>query len=246
MPGRKGPAVLQRAARRAILGAALACAACSSPYEPPVHADPAHAIATIYVREPLARGFRLEGTASLPRMPFNRSWYGDWFTFTAKPTKAVPNPPFVQAGLIRSQDGDFALRSFVALRPTGKSVALHELGELNEGPHRIALESKDGVLSFDVDGVTMYQLAARDLVDPGATSTYLQIGHELSEQDDFAKGSIRGIAFSSGAKPRLRPLEVALDCYYSSNGVRWQPLGSSVVATGKFDAAVADETDCTP
>jgi hypothetical protein len=199
------------------------------------------------VRQPLARGFRLQGTFSLPRMPFNRGWYGDWFTYTAKPTLRVAHPPFVQAGLIRTPSGSFVLRPFIAYRGRSAPDTLHELAPVSDRPHRVALEARDGVLAFEIDGVPVYRLKAEDFVAPGARSTYLQIGHELSVQDDFAKGSIRELAFSSGAKPSLRPLETAaLSCSFSSNGVSWQPAGTSVVANGKFDAAVADVSACAP
>jgi hypothetical protein len=228
------------------IGALLLSAGCSSPYEPPVHADADHAIATVYVREPLAHGFRLQGTFSLPRVPFNRGWYGDWFTYTAKPTPRVPNPPFVEAGLIRTPNGSFVLRPFIAYRGQSERDPLSEFAPVSDQPHRVALEIRNGIVAFEVDGATLSRLNARDFVAPGARSTYVQIGHELSVQDDFAKGSIRELAFSSGAKPALRPLATAaLGCSFSSNGVSWQPAGTSVVANGKFDAAVADVSACT-
>jgi hypothetical protein len=239
--------MVPKRARTFVIVALLASAGCSSPYEPPVHADADHAIATVYVRKPLARGFRLEGTFSLPRMPFNRGWYGDWFTYTAKPTLRVTNPPFVQAGLIRTPNGEFVLRPFIAFRGRSEPDTLHELAPVADRPHRVALQLRGGELAFEVDGATVYRLHAHDFVAPGARSTYLQIGHELSVQDDFAKGSIRELAFSSGAKPALRPLSTTgLGCSFSSNGVSWQPAGTSVVANGKFDAAVADVSACTP
>jgi hypothetical protein len=239
--------MLAASVRTVVIGAVIACVGCSSSYEPPEHADAAHAIATLYVRKPLARGFRLEGTFSLPRMPSNRGWYGDWFTYTAKPTLRVTNPAFVQAGLIRTPNGAFVLRPFIAYRGRYEPDTLHELAPLADGPHRVALQMKGGVLAFEVDGTPLYRLNASDFVAPNARSTYLQIGHELSVQDDFAKGSIRELAFSSGANPTLRPLStIPLACSFSSNGVRWQPAGTSVVANGKFDAAVADVSACTP
>jgi hypothetical protein len=227
------------------LGATLSCAACSSSYTPPEHADAIHAIASVYIREPLEGGFRLEGTFSLPRMPFNKGWYADWFTITKKPATSLKVPPFLQVGLIRSPDTEFALQPFVALKPYDKGVALHVLGTVSDGSHRIAFESSKGSLTFSVDGKVRYQVPVHALFGSAERSTYLQIGHELSVQDDYAKGSIRDVAFSSGANVRLAALDMGiLACSFSSNGVSWKPSANSLIASGKFDVAVADESAC--
>jgi len=248
LPSPKGPAVRGRAVTASIaLGALSWCAACSSPYVPPQHADPSHAIATVYVQKPLDRGFRLEGNFSLPRMPFNGGWYANWITYTAKPTALVPFPPFIQVGLIRTRERDFALQPFVAMLPHGKSVTLHTYDSISNGPHRLSLESKGGMLAFDVDGAEKYRTPGRDIVAPGVATAYLQIGHELSAQDDRAKGSIRALAFSYGSKTALAALDThALACSFSSNGVVWKTAPAALIATGKFDAAVADVGTCTP
>jgi hypothetical protein len=209
--------------------------------------DPSHAIATAYVLKPLGRGFRLEGTFSLPRLPFNGGWYAEWLTYTAKPTRQIPLPPFLQVGLIRTRERDLAVEPFVAQLRRGETAQLRTFATIGNGPHRIGLQSAGGMLSFDVDGVVQYRVATRDITATGADAPYLQIGYELSAPDDRAQGSIRALAFSYGSRTDLRALDTAgLACTFSSNGISWQTAPAALVAAGKFDAAMPDVGHCKP
>lgn len=216
--------------------------ACSTPM---VHSDRTHAIAIAYLRKPLGAGFALAGTFSLPRVASNRGWYANWFTYTQDSAGGASDAPFLQVGLIRSPDANFRLRPFIASHPLGKAVSLRTLALVPESPHAVALESKRGKLSFLVDGAVLYRAATRDYFPPGTLGTYLQIGHELSAPSDSAKGSISGVSFSYGSNADALPLGAgSLDCYFFSNGVRWEGAGSALVAQGRFDSAVDDSASC--
>lgn len=200
------------------------------------------------MQKPLDRGFRLEGTFSLPRLPFNGGWYAEWITYTEKPTQQDPFPPFVQVGLIRTRETDLAVQPFVAqLRRGERRALLRTFATIANGPHRLGFQATGGTLAFDVDGAAKYSVATRDVTAPGANAPYLQIGYELSAPDDRAQGSIRALALSYGSKRDLLALDTAgLSCTFSSNGISWQTEPAALVATGKFDAAMPDVGRCKP
>jgi hypothetical protein len=234
--------MLARPVATCVLGSVMLLAACSAPM---VHNDRDHAIAIAYLNKPLGTGFTLGGTFSLPRAPANRGWYADWFTYTQRPVAGVVDAPFLQVGLIRSPDAKFRLRPFIASHPLGKRVVLRTLAFVPEDPHSVTLESKGGTLSFVVDGAVLYRAPTRAYFPPGTLGTYLQIGHELSAPGDSAKGSITGVRFSYGSHADALPLGPgSLDCYFFSNGVRWDGTASSLVARGTFDPGIDDAANC--
>ena len=227
------------------LSFALVAGGCSSPYSPPVHSDPQHASAALYLRRPLDRGFDLEATVQLPHVPFARGWYAAWFTYTREPNTAAPYPPFVQSGLIRLPQDGFALQPFIAYSTRSTAPALHVMPALGTGAHRIALALHSGTFVYSVDGKQTYRLPRSTAFGPERAGEYLQLGYELSASGDTAAASMREIRFSYGSRTRLEPLDpMAVPCIFTSNGVEWLVQPGELRAQGRFDAAVRDGGGC--
>lgn len=229
--------------RRVFVPFAFAGAACSGPSQPN-HTDPMHAIAIAYVRKPLAAGFSIEGTFALPRVAHNRGWYAEWFTYTGKLSQMLPNPPYVQVGLIRSPEERSLLQAFVAARPRGGNAGLRTLGVLSDRPHHLAFTSQDGVLAFAVDGKTLYREADADFFTRDATDTYLQLGHELSQTRDVAQGTISGVRFASAGTEPAAIFARGPACFFYSNGVTLSASRDTLAARGTFDPSVTDTSAC--
>ena len=233
----------QHLVRRFLVAFALAGAACSGPSQPN-HTDPMHAIAIAYVRKPLAAGFLIEGTFLLPRVPHNRGWYAEWFTYTGKVSQMLPSPPYVQVGLIRSPEERSLLQAFVANRPRGGSVGLRTLGVLPDGPHHLSFTLQNDALAFAVDGKTLYREANADFFARDATDTYLQLGHELSQARDVARGTISDLRFASAGNPPAVPFAGGPGCFFYSNGVTLSAFRDTLAALGTFDPAITDTSAC--
>jgi hypothetical protein len=198
-----------------------------------------HAIAIAYIRKPLADGFSIEGKFLLPRVAHNRGWYAEWFTYTGKLSQMLPNPPYVQVGLIRSPEEASRLQAFVADRPRGGSV-----GVLSDGPHRLSFSLQNGTLAFAVDDNTLYREPGTDFFPRDATDTYLQLGHELSQARDVARGTISSVRFASAGTAPAAPFGGGLGCFFYSNGVTLATSRDTLSARGAFDPAVTDTSAC--
>lgn len=186
------------------------CSRRHAPIDPAVQ----HGYALAYIEGHFAGPYRVEATITMPPRPANKAWTANYIMVAGRRTNALTQPMY-QVGLIRLAQSPSKLRTFWATDLHGGPLDYREISTVSNAPHRMALASKNGALTIEVDDRIIRSFKWNDMFSQG-DHLYVQLGAEAVTPGDVIAGTFRDITVAYGD---AKPQHVFPACRYNDRGL---------------------------
>jgi hypothetical protein len=181
-----------------------------------------------FVRQAVA-----QADISLPKEPQNKNWYAVMIMLTMYPQARTSDVAYVQVGIMRWQQNNFAPTAYVGIHRLHGRATFHYVRDMplvGDGGHA-SVRLKNDRISITFNGRELASVPRQE-VFPKGTVPYFQIAAQVYEPGDRVAGVIRNLLVQSDSHDSLTA--VTSPCMYVDPELHMTRSGNDYTAEGVF------------